>query len=159
MDRNADEPLETILRQVVTELRTAAPERGVDVSIVLAEPVDCDRRRIAQMVSNLIGNALTHGDASDPVKFEASTQDGWLQIAVANSGAPIPQAMMEHIFEPFARGKHRPSLQGLGLGLYISSQIAIAHGGRLDVVSNEKETRFTFRMPLRTTGVGGLRDA
>lgn len=150
LDCNADEPLEPVLQQVVVELRTAAPEREIDVHIALASPVDCDRRRIAQMVSNLLGNALTHGDASDPVKFEATTQDNWLRISVTNSGAPIPAAMMDRLFEPFARGEYRPSLQGLGLGLYISRQIAVAHSGTIDVVSTDAETRFTFRMPLRS---------
>lgn len=54
--------------------------------------------------------------------------------------------LLQRIFEPFSRGTLRPSLQGLGL--YISSEIAKAHGGTLYVVSTEAETRFTFRMPL-----------
>jgi len=148
LGRNANEPLEPVLRQVVAELRTAMPGRDMDVSIHLAEPVDCDRRRIAQMVSNLLGNALTHGNAGDPVRLRALTHEGWLVVSIANTGTPIPGAMMENIFEPFARGKHRPSLQGLGLGLYISHQIAVAHGGTLEVISTEAETRFTFRMAL-----------
>jgi signal transduction histidine kinase len=118
------------------------------VDIALPEPVDCDGHRIAQMVSNLLANALTHGDAADPVKLMAGITDGVLHIAIANTGAPIPEAMMARIFEPFERGKHRPSQQGLGLGLYIACQIAAAHGGTLDVVSTKQETRFTFRMPL-----------
>ncbi len=148
LDRNADEPLEPVLRQVVAELHTAMPDRNVSVAIDLGEPVDCDRRRIAQMISNLLGNALTHGDPSDPVRLEAATRDGWLHISLANSGTPIPPALMDTIFEPFARGKHRPSQEGLGLGLYISHQIAVAHGGTLEVVSTGVETRFTFRMRL-----------
>jgi sigma-B regulation protein RsbU (phosphoserine phosphatase) len=52
---------------------------------------------------------------------------------------------MDHLFLPFHRGTVRPSQQGLGL--YIASQIALAHGGRIDVVSNAQETRFTFSMP------------
>ena len=151
LDRNADEPLEPVLRQVVAELGIAMPDRRVEVAIDLDDPVECDRRRIAQMISNLLGNALTHGDASDPVRFEAATRDGWLRISFSNTGAPIPSGMIDTIFEPFARGKHRPSLQGLGLGLYISHQIAVAHGGTLEVVSDSTETRFTFKMKLAPT--------
>jgi sigma-B regulation protein RsbU (phosphoserine phosphatase) len=55
---------------------------------------------------------------------------------------------MERLFQPFYRGDVRPTAQGLGLGLYIASQIAQAHSGRLDVASNPEETRFTFRMPI-----------
>lgn len=148
LDRNANELLEPVLRQVVAELRNAVPDREINVTINLDEPIDCDRRRIAQMVSNLLGNALTHGDASTPVELEAATRDGWLQISLANTGTHIPAAVVKRIFEPFSRGKHRPSLQGLGLGLYISHQIAVAHGGTLDVVSTKAETRFGFRMRL-----------
>jgi sigma-B regulation protein RsbU (phosphoserine phosphatase) len=149
LDRNAGEPLEPSLRQIVNELQTAAPDRGIDVKIALSEPVDCDSRRIAQMVSNLLANALTHGDAATPVTFEATADGGVFRVSVANTGTPIPEALMARIFEPFERGKHRASQQGLGLGLYISHQIAMAHGGALDVVSTEQETRFTFWMPIR----------
>jgi sigma-B regulation protein RsbU (phosphoserine phosphatase) len=148
LDRRAGEPLEAILRQVVAELQTAAPARDIDVRITIADPVDCDRRRIAQMVSNLLANALTHGNAADPVKFEAGTADGVLRISIANTGTPIPDALVARIFEPFERGQHRASQQGLGLGLYISHQIAMAHDATLDVVSTQRETRFTFLMPL-----------
>ena len=154
LDRNSDQTLAPVLQQVVAELRTTVSDNDINVAIALVEPVDCDRQRIAQMVSNPLGNALTHGDSSDPVRFEAITHDGWLQISVANSGAPISSAMMERIFEPFARGKHRPSQQGLGLGLYISHQIAVAHGGTLDVRSIETETRFTFRTQLTPALLG-----
>ena len=149
LDRDAASALEPILRQVIAELRTAAPECCIDVHIALTEPVDCDRRRIAQMVSNLLANAMTHGNASEPVRFDAVTDDCGLRISITNTGLPIPDAMMARIFEPFERGKHRASQQGLGLGLYISHQIAVAHGGTLDVISTEEETCFTFRMPLR----------
>ncbi len=146
--RDADQLLEPVLRQVVDELRAAVPEREINVAVDLPGPVDCDRDRIAQMVSNLLGNAITHGDVSSPIRFEARILDGWLEISVTNGGTPIPAAVMDRIFEPFARGEHRPSRQGLGLGLYISHQIALAHGGTLEVQSNESDTRFTFRMRL-----------
>jgi signal transduction histidine kinase len=70
------------------------------------------------------------------------------ELFIANSGDPIPPAALEKIFEPFERGTLRSSLQGLGLGLYISCEIARAHGGTLEVSSTAAETRFTFRMPL-----------
>ena len=56
---------------------------------------------------------------------------------------------LERLFQPFARGDVRPNQQGLGLGLYIASQIAQAHGGTIDVTSTAEETRFTFRMAAR----------
>jgi sigma-B regulation protein RsbU (phosphoserine phosphatase) len=149
LSRDAREPLETVLRQVVEELRSIAPERQVDVLYFLDEPVDCDRLRIGQLGSNLLGNALTHGLPGTPVRLEARTVDGNLTIEVANSGKPIAEDTMARLFQPFQRGTGRG--QGLGLGLHIASEIARAHGGMLAVRSDDGETRFTFTMPLMNT--------
>ena len=120
----------------------------IRTDFALKGPVDCDPFRVGQMISNLLGNALTHGAADEPVRIHAGITDGHLEIWVANGGKPIPPATMERLFQPFFRGEVRPSQQGLGLGLHIASEIASAHGGMLSVVSNGQETRFTFRMPL-----------
>jgi signal transduction histidine kinase len=71
------------------------------------------------------------------------------ELSVANSGEPIPPDLLERLFQPFFRASGRSSHQGLGLGLYIASEIARAHGGTLDVISTQKETRFTFTMSSR----------
>ena len=110
--------------------------------------VNCDRRRIGQLASNLLSNALTYGAVDKPIRIGATTTAGWFELFVANAGEPIPPAALENIFQPFSRGMLRPSRQGLGLGLYISHEIAEAHGGKVDVISTPAETRFTFRMPL-----------
>ncbi len=148
LDR-ACEPLGPVLDQVVAEARLTYPERAIDVAFDLTAPVDCDRSRIARLFSNLLGNALLYGKADAPVTIRASTRDGTFELSVANAGDQIPAAALARLFEPFARGDVRPSQHGLGLGLYIASQIARAHGGTLDVTSTPAETRFTFRMPLR----------
>ncbi|MFZ0766160.1 PAS domain-containing sensor histidine kinase [Bradyrhizobium sp.] len=149
LGRDADLPLQPVLAQVVDELRTTMPDRVIERDFRIIDPVDCDRSRIGQMVSNLLGNALTHGAADKPVRIGASTANGMFELWVANSGEPIPDAVMAHLFQPFFRGEVRASLQGLGLGLYIAFQIAEAHDGTLTVASTAEETRFTFRMPLR----------
>lgn len=137
-----------VLNQVVDELRVDGGTRAIETAFALDRPVDCDPSRIAQLVSNLVGNALTHGARDKPVRIGAATDDAGLTITVANGGAAIPPAAMERLFQPFARGEVRQSKQGLGLGLYIASEIAKAHGGRLSVQSTDEETRFTFAMPL-----------
>ena len=71
-----------------------------------------------------------------------------LEISVANAGDPISPEALERLFQPFYRTAARHDHQGLGLGLYIASEIARAHEGTLDVRSNADETRFTFRMSL-----------
>jgi sigma-B regulation protein RsbU (phosphoserine phosphatase) len=152
--RNANEPLEPVLRQVVDELRSIAPDRVVLADYDLDDPVDCDRGRIGQLLSNLLGNALTHGAKDQPVRVSAKTDSGALAISVSNGGAPIPAATMAQLFQPFFRGQVRSNRDGLGLGLHIASEIAKAHGGRLDVLSNDAETRFTFVMPLVPDDIG-----
>jgi sigma-B regulation protein RsbU (phosphoserine phosphatase) len=136
------------LRQVIDELQVANPECVIDDRFDLTEPVDCDHGRIAQMLSNLVGNALTHGAAGAPIQVDATTLQGEFRLSVANEGNPIPHSKIERLFQPFYRGEVR-SGQGLGLGLFIASQIAQAHGGSLSVASDASQTVFTFSMPTR----------
>lgn len=149
--RDPDVSLEPVLLQVVEELRTGVHHQEIRTEFALTKPVDCDPFRIGQLVSNLLGNALTHGAPDLPVRVYAATEEDHLEIWVANGGKPIPAVAMEKLFEPFFRGEVRPSQQGLGLGLHIASQIASAHGGILAVTSSDEETRFTFRMPSTAT--------
>jgi sigma-B regulation protein RsbU (phosphoserine phosphatase) len=149
LDRNARKPLEPVLHQVIDELRLSSPGRQIEAEYAIDSPVDCDRARIGQLVSNLVGNAISHGTASRPVRVRAETEGRLFKFSVANGGEPIPESAMEKLFEPFFRGEVRASRQGLGLGLHIASQIAKAHDGVLTVTSTPEETRFTFVMPLR----------
>jgi phosphoserine phosphatase RsbU/P len=149
LSRDATQPLGPVLEQVIDELRAASPGRIIETRIAITEPVDCDRTRIGQLTSNLIGNALTHGASDQPVRVEARTEGGNFELWVANAGEPIPESAMPKLFEPFFRGDVRDSRQGLGLGLHIASQIAQAHGGGLVATSTPEETRFVFTMPLQ----------
>ena len=146
LNRNADEPLGPALEQVIAELRTAWPGRQIDVHFSLTEPIDCDQARIAQLLSNLVANALAHGAADHPVSVLASGGGTLLELSVANRGTPIPPGVAEHLFEPFFRVSADNQRQGLGLGLYIAREIAHAHGGALTVRSTPDETRFTLRL-------------
>jgi len=148
IDRAVDADLETVLEQVIAELRTVWPDRVIESEFVLSRPVDCDSARIAQLLSNLLGNALAHGDPASPVWVQARSDDGSFELSVANLGEPIPPDTVDHLFQPFWRASAQPDQQGLGLGLYIASEIAHAHEGSLQVASSPDETRFTFRMPM-----------
>ena len=145
--RNADKPLEPVLNQVISELRQSAPDRVIETRFALTEPVNCDRARVAQLLSNVLGNALAYGAVDEPIRVRAKTENAMFELSVANAGDPIPPAALERLFQPFSRGAVRPNQQGLGLGLYIAAEIARAHDGTLDVASSAEETRFTFRMP------------
>ena len=148
LQRRTDEPVEPILNQVVAELRSSHPDRTIETKMDLTEAINCDGQRIGQLFSNLLGNAVTHGSPDRPIKVNATTHRGIFEVSVTNSGDPIPPAAVAQLFQPFYRGAVKQTLQGLGLGLYIASEIARAHGGTLDVNSSVEETRFTFRMPV-----------
>ncbi|MBB3161241.1 PAS domain-containing sensor histidine kinase [Rhizobium laguerreae] len=147
LERRA-EHLEPLLRQVIEELRFSHLDRAIEVTIEFDGPINCDSGRIGQLVSNLLGNALTHGAPDEPVRLSAATVDGKLELWIANGGAPISTEAMTGLFQPFFKGEAGTSQRGLGLGLHIASEIARAHGGTITVSSDDKETRFTFVMPL-----------
>lgn len=136
-----------MLRQVVDELRAGHPDRTIETTLELSRPVRIDGARIGQLLSNLLANALTHGAPDQPIRVAASTSDAGFVLSIANGGVPIDPDVMPKLFQPFFRGEARESQQGLGLGLYIASEIARAHGGELSAVSDATETRFTLVIP------------
>jgi sigma-B regulation protein RsbU (phosphoserine phosphatase) len=142
------QPLEPALQQVVDELQSTHPESVITADFALTKPVAADPVRIGQLFSNLLSNALTYGDAGEPVTVTAKTE-GQFELSVCNAGNPISPAAMERLFSPFSRVEVRPSQEGLGLGLFIASEIARAHGGTIDVTSTPELTCFTLKMPLR----------
>ena len=80
--------------------------------------------------------------------MSARTAEGFFVLAVTNYGTPISGKAMQNLFKPYMRGE-RPSQHGLGLGLYIASEIARAHDGTLRATSMADETTFEFKMPLK----------
>jgi signal transduction histidine kinase len=148
LNRDASEPLEPVLREVIAELKASQPDRVVETTFTLIEPINCDRARIAQLFSNVLGNAFTYGSSDQPVRVRAFCDAQTFELSVANAGDPIAPAALERLFHPFYRSQAHEHREGLGLGLYIAHQIATAHGGTLAVASTEEETRFTFRMPV-----------
>jgi signal transduction histidine kinase len=145
--RRTSAPLEPALRHVVEELRTAHPDRAIEADFAINAPLDADPDRMGRLLSNLVGNALAYGAEGEPVRISAAT-DGGFVLAVRNTGPAIPADTMARLFQPFTRGDVRTHQQGLGLGLYIASEIARAHGGTVSATSTAEETCFMFRMPL-----------
>lgn len=144
---NTAEPLAPVLQHVVSELRTTWPDRVLIEQIDLAEQVMCDRGRIAQILSNLLSNAIAYGAPDQPIRVTAGSAGGWFKLSVCNAGPAIPAEMMEHLFDPFHRGRPKGNRRGLGLGLHIADEIARAHGGVLAATSSCEQTCFTFEMP------------
>jgi signal transduction histidine kinase len=146
--RDANAPLEPVLREVIAELQTSQPDRLIETDFALIEPINCDRIRVAQLFSNLLGNALAYGAPHAPVRVHVHCDAETFELSVSNAGEPIRPDALERLFQPFYRSAALQNREGLGLGLYISHEIAVAHGGTLDVESTQSETRFTFRMPV-----------
>jgi signal transduction histidine kinase len=144
------ERIDSALRDVVAELRDAYPESIIVERLSVDGPVECDAGRVQQLLSNLLSNALVHGDSASPVQVDVELTQNWLDIAVSNGGEPIPLDHLDMIFEPFWRPVGSAPRGGLGLGLHICSQIVRAHGGTLQVRSSrESGTCFTARLPAK----------
>jgi signal transduction histidine kinase len=141
-------PVQPVLDQVIAELRAAYPMRVIETDFLVDRPVEYDPGHMSRLVSNLVANALVHGAEDAPVKVRAETRPELFELSVANAGEPIEATVMARLFQPFERGAARPGREGLGLGLYIASEVARAHGGAIEAMSTPEETTFTFRMPL-----------
>jgi signal transduction histidine kinase len=111
-----------------------------------------DSDRLAQVLSNLVGNALQHGDTTRPINVAAKRDGDDVVITVHNEGAAIPKNALRDVFEPNVRNVHDPSKAptGLGLGLFIAQELVTTHGGTIGVASSKNEgTTFTVRLPRR----------
>lgn len=148
--RQLVDDLAPILEQALQEIQASSPKAQIHRVLDLPSGIHCDSLRITQMLSNLVGNAVTHGSTTDPIVVRAWTEGADVLISVVNQGAPIPEHLIPLLFEPFTRSQAGQRGEGLGLGLYIASQIAEAHGGTLTVTStHESGTAFVARFPSK----------
>ncbi len=144
--------LGAVCKQVVEELSAAWPDRFVAYDVDGPSEGVWDADRLAQVLSNLVGNALEHGAQDAPVILRCVAHDSHLVLEVNNPGAPIPAPQLATLFDPFrqagsAREKGRRR-GGLGLGLFIVREIVHAHGGEVRVCSSELDgTTFTVTLP------------
>lgn len=143
------EDIDAGLNAVVREFQDGQPERQILANISVTRKVRCDLGRVQQVASNLIGNALKHGAPEGTVKVSAQAEESDLVLNVWNAGEPISPENLDKICEPFWRHSSTGNREGLGLGLYICSEIVRAHGGTLSVTSSQESgTSFTARLPL-----------
>ncbi|WP_019960209.1 PAS domain-containing sensor histidine kinase [Woodsholea maritima] len=147
LDRRAHDDFTRDIAQVVQECQNAFPGSHFTTDLQLTRTIECDGPRIMQVLANLLANAVTHGDKSEPIQLHAQTTEDRVIIAVTNKGKPISVEVRQALFQPFFRAGTGISANGLGLGLYICAEIAKAHKGKLSVVSNEDTTTFTLNFP------------
>ncbi|WP_454761180.1 GAF domain-containing sensor histidine kinase [Caulobacter segnis] len=145
MSRPSD--LSPVLAQALHELRNAHPERLIESTIDLGASVACDPDRIAQLTSNLLANAIVHGDPDVPVSLVATLDADAFVLTIRNGGTMSPETEAR-LFRPFSRGATGEFRDGLGLGLYIAHEIASAHRGTLTATSGPDHVQFQLRLPL-----------
>jgi phosphoserine phosphatase RsbU/P len=147
----APSALSDIAQQVVEEVETGHPDRTVKLSAHSQGWGSWDADRMAQAISNLIVNGLRYSPPETPVEIAITEDAAGVIVEVHNQGEPIPPDVLPVIFDPYFRVRasgRTGSNQGLGLGLYIASQIVIAHGGTIDVRSTQAEgTSFRVVLP------------
>lgn len=139
-----------VLEPVIQEVRSANPQANIVFQYTGAATLLCDPGRIKQLMSNLVANAVAHGQMGGPIVINGQVSQSTLQLTCTNVGQPIPEALLGSLFEPFTRTERDNHSEGLGLGLYICSQIAKAHGGTLSVCSTEQTTTFVVTLPIRS---------
>ncbi len=137
--------LSVIARRIIDEVRTAHPNRRIELQVPATMTGSWDPARLEQVISNLLGNALSHSER-DPVRVTLEIRGEMARLAVTNPGT-IPPDISKLLFEPFRKGSN--SAQGLGLGLYIVREIVRSHLGtvELDTAAVADEITFVVTLP------------
>jgi two-component system, sensor histidine kinase and response regulator len=140
--------LGNLVHRVVEEQQAVSSQHRIEVLVEGNLEGDWDADRLTQVTSNLIGNAIQHGDADAPIAVRVEgTRSDHVSLSVISAGR-IDDDVLPHIFDPFRGGDRAPGRnEGLGLGLYIVQQIVHAHQGSVHVQSEDETTAFIVRVP------------
>ena len=144
-------PLSAVIDDVVDQYQPAAQRAGVELDARVVRPlapVSGDAARLAQVLSNLISNAITHTPAGGTVRVEACSDGAAVVMSVRDSGPGVPAEFADKVFEPFWRGREDASTKGLGLGLSIVQELVHAHEGTVALKDNDGSgAHFEVRLP------------
>lgn len=144
-----------LLRQVVDELEGAHPEARVSLECRGDASGEWDADRLAQVFSNLVGNAVEHGEAGAEVSVVVDGRSATVVSAAIGNRGSLPSELLSRLFEPLVGGEGPELGHGLGLGLYISHELVRGHGGSIAVASSaETGTLVTVELP-RAGAPGG----
>ncbi len=141
-----------VCAEVIAEYEMVHPNRALCFSSDMDTQGVWDRERLAQVVSNLIGNAIQYGKPNSPIDVSLRGEGDVVSLSVRNEGPPIPAELLPTLFDPFRRGKKQITqrTEGLGLGLFIVREMVRAHSGEIGVQSTEAEgTTFIVRLPRK----------
>ncbi|WP_312917894.1 sensor histidine kinase [Stutzerimonas kunmingensis] len=152
--RMDSEDLALACEGMVEEARAYNPDRQIVLQSEPSLPGQFDRSRMEQVIANLIGNAVEHGEAGTPITVSLKSDEGIAALTVHNVGRPIDESARNSLFNPMVRHLQSGNAEygagaGLGLGLYIASAIVDAHHGSIEFESMAGSgTTFTVRIPL-----------
>ena len=139
--------LKQVCEEVVLETRAAQPGVVLQLQSIGNLRGDWDPDRLGQVISNLVGNAIQHGDGT-PISLTAEGKAQAVTLSVHNGSLAIPPDVLPMVFEPLARGRNEDGAHGIGLGLFIARAIVAAHGGDIRVTSSDGAgTTFTVSLP------------
>jgi signal transduction histidine kinase len=147
--RDAD--LGDVVRKVVDELVAGNPDRTVDVEATGDLHGEWDPDRLEQVASNLVSNAIDHGDPGAPVGVLVEDRGAEVALTVTNAAPEPSPELLAHLFEPFSRPPDELSRKasGLGLGLFIAREIVRGHGGEIGAQAGDGKTVVSVRLPRR----------
>jgi signal transduction histidine kinase len=142
----------SLLAHVIDEMRDSHPTTQILSQVQAGIALTCDIGRLGQLLSNLLKNAIVHGTAGVPVQAWIAADERVFTMSVSNAGPALAPHVVERLFEPFWRSPSASVHEGLGLGLFIVSEVARSHGGKLEVTSTGDNVTFTFSMPIEFRG-------
>ena len=147
----SDVDLADVFSDQLQQLRVVHPGRQIELDVAGDTAGVWDAHRLDQVLGNLVSNAIKYGSTDTPVRVSLIGTSNEVLFSVRNSGGQIEPAVLEQMFDPLRRGAEQQDgadQEGsLGLGLYISKEIAVAHGGDIAARSDGVETVFTVRLP------------
>lgn len=143
-----------VLKTIVNSFHSQAAQRGITIeSNIPAEPliVSFDAQKIETILINLLSNAIKFSLEKRPINFSIQHALDRLEVTVTNEGPEIPSEQLEKIFERYYQGENKNHAEGHGIGLALSKELAIMHGGNIHVSSDNTATSFTLSIPTSVT--------
>ncbi len=146
--------LSEIIKETVEVFQYTTSTHTISIDRQITRPIPIDKERIREVIVNLLVNAIKYSPDADTIVVKLREEKRHVVVSVQDFGPGIPQEAQSKIFERFFRIKnsnHAYNVKGLGLGLYIASEIIKAHKGKLWVESMEgKGSTFSFSLPIET---------